>query len=262
MSVFSREDQTPSQAFGAVVTTSHGGLFKNTEFKPYTFSMRFKCSRDTEHKLHFRFRVDADSIVKFGEYPSRVDRLHPELQRFEKLLGPHFHELRSAMKLQSHGFGIGAFIYLRRVFERVLKDVAVKKYKGKDSWSYDNWRKDKRVKNVNRDLSEEFPDSIVDNKGLYVILSKGVHNLDEEECLAAYPIDKAATEEILDDIILNQQKAQRRKGVTKEIQELQSSLGDGYAYANAGFTCYVSSHKDIIYLVFITISRSILSKRK
>ena len=206
------------------VPTGHEGLIQQSEFEPYVFLMRFKCSRVDDHKLHFQFRVDVDSIAKYGEYPSRVDRLYPELQRYEKSLGEYFMEFRSALMLESHGFGIGAFIYLRRVFEKVLQQVAVKKYGETDGWSYDDWRKDKRVEDMIDDLSDSLPDFLVDNKGLYVVLSKGIHDLEEEECLKSFPVVKAAIEEILEDIILSRQKDQRRKAVGKELQDIQSKL--------------------------------------
>lgn len=224
-SVFSREDQTPGQAMAGVVSTGHDGLIRPDEFKPNTFSMHFKCSRVSDHKLHFHFRVDHDSIMKYGEYPSRIDRLHPDLQKYEKSLGDYFNDYRSAMMFQSHGFGIGAFVYLRRVFERVLRDVATKKYEATKSWSYDDWRKGKRIEDVIKDLSAVLPDFLLDNKVLYGVLSKGIHDLDEEECLTAFPVVRAATEEILDDIIVSQQKAKRREGVSKQLQDVQSKLG-------------------------------------
>lgn len=225
LSVFAREDQTPSQAMAGYIPVPGDAPFASREFKPYEFSMQFMCSRDSDHKLYFNFRVGEESITKFGEYPSRVDRFHPELEKFAKPLGTYHGEFRSALMLQSHGFGIGSFIYLRRVFEHVLRDLAIRKYEEDSSWAYDEWRKDKRVEDVIDDLSDALPDFLLNNKSLYVILSKGIHELDEDECLAVFPIVKSATEEILDDVLLGQQKEKRRKAVTKQIKDLRSKLG-------------------------------------
>ncbi|GFD75677.1 hypothetical protein KUL113_50970 [Tenacibaculum sp. KUL113] len=57
-------------------------------------------------------------------------------------------------------------------------------------------------------LSAELPEFIVENKSMYSILSKGIHELSENECLKAFPIVKVGIEIILDEKIekLNKEK--------------------------------------------------------
>lgn len=60
-------------------------------------------------------------------------------------------------------------------------------------------------------LSEFLPEFLVEHKHLYGILSKGVHELSEEECLGSFDIVKTGIELILDEVIEKKKKLEKIK---------------------------------------------------
>jgi hypothetical protein len=70
----------------------------------------------------FDFLVQDRKLMKIGQYPSLADMALPKFQAYRKILGTNrAKELRLAIGLGAHGVGIGAFVYLRRIFEAVLE---------------------------------------------------------------------------------------------------------------------------------------------
>jgi hypothetical protein len=59
-------------------------------------------------------------------------------------------------------------------------------------------------------LKTELPDFLVEHKEIYGILSKGVHELQEQECLLHFNPIKTGIEMILDDKIIEYEKAAKR----------------------------------------------------
>ncbi|MFI3135251.1 MAG: hypothetical protein QX197_00585 [Methylococcaceae bacterium] len=70
-------------------------------------------------------------------------------------------------------------------------------------------------------LNSELPEFLVENKSMYSILSKGIHELSENECLAAFPVIKVGIEIILDDKL---EKINREKKL-EEAKKAISTLG-------------------------------------
>ena len=72
-------------------------------------------------------------------------------------------------------------------------------------------------------LAHRLPEFLVENKSMYGILSKGIHELSEQECLEAFPIVKLGIEIILD---ANLEETARKKKITdakKKIEALAAS---------------------------------------
>lgn len=64
-------------------------------------------------------------------------------------------------------------------------------------------------------------------KGVYAILSKGIHELEEEECRRYFPILKLAIELILDQKIEEDMQKARDAEVTRQLSEIASKLKRG-----------------------------------
>jgi hypothetical protein len=61
---------------------------------------------------------------KVGQYPSVADLHSAKIKRYRKVLSPEdYRELNRAVGLAAHGVGIGAFVYLRRIFERLIEEA-------------------------------------------------------------------------------------------------------------------------------------------
>ena len=202
-----------------------GGSNTQDEEIPIFFEMDFFCVRNKNHKLRFYFLEYNDIVIKIGEYPSKVDRYKSELRQYKKELLGDFDEYKKSILLFNHGFGIGAYVYLRRVFERIIEKSASRKYDGDNSWTIEKWKKEKKRMDFKiEDLKDNLPDFLVKNKTIHSILSKGIHELDEEECLDHFPIVNAAIVEILDDWINLSEKEQRRSLLSNQLNDILSKI--------------------------------------
>jgi hypothetical protein len=61
------------------------------------------------------------------------------------------------------------------------------------------------------------PDFLVQNKKVYTILSKGIHELEEDECLKAFEMLKQAIFIILGEDKYKREELQRRREAEKAI---------------------------------------------
>ncbi len=73
-------------------------------------------------------------------------------------------------------------------------------------------------------LSDHLPVFLVENRSLYGILSKGVHDLTEEECLSFFPAVKVAIELILDDKLEQMERDRKVKKAKAAINTIASSI--------------------------------------
>lgn len=87
------------------------------------FSSTLECTRKRSHHIFFFFIIQDKTITKFGQYPSIADINIGENSKYKKILGDKFSELNRAIGLYSHGIGIGAFVYLRRIFENLIEEA-------------------------------------------------------------------------------------------------------------------------------------------
>jgi hypothetical protein len=158
-------------------------------------TMRARCSRSgCGGSLYFCFYRDHENkkMTKIGQYPSKasldLDGLDPI---FTKELEPEFRrELGRAIGLRGHGIGIGSFVYLRRIFEKLIEEahIAARLESGWDESAYAKARILDRIKM----LKARLPNRLVESAKLYGVLSKGVHELSEEECLSHFDIVQTA----------------------------------------------------------------------
>jgi hypothetical protein len=135
--------------------------------------------------------------------------------------------LHRAVGLCAHGIGVGSFVYLRRVFESLLEEAhrAAQQDAGWDEGGYQRQRVEERILSLQRHL----PEFLVANRSLYGILSKGIHELDEDECLAHFPVVRSGIELILDDALARQEREEKVKGAREAIARLTGELNKGEA---------------------------------
>jgi hypothetical protein len=172
--------------------------FSNILRRHPAYLVELVCARNLSHKLRFILRFDQDKVQKIGQYPSLADIANDESRTYRKVLTPaDASELYRAIGLAAHGVGIGSLAYLRRIFERLIVR-RFNEYKEVEKWSDDalvRLRMDEKI----AFLSGHLPDFLVKNKSLYSVLSKGIHELSEEECLDAFEFLKQSIFFILDD---------------------------------------------------------------
>ena len=158
-----------------------------SEVRIMTF--RFSCTMDKAHRLDYFVMTEENIMRKIGQYPSIADLSVPELKKYDKVMSEEDRsELRRAVGLNANGIGIGSYVYLRRIFERIVdrasnNAIADKKI---SSEKYAKAHTDDRIKM----LAGYLPKGLRDNPGFYKIVSKGIHELSEKECIEYFPVLK------------------------------------------------------------------------
>jgi hypothetical protein len=184
------------------------------------FSIKFNCSRDTSHELLFFFKVEEDKIIKVGQFPSYMDLY--DIKKYQSVLSKEdSRELYSAIGLRAHGDAVASFLYLRRIFERLLKEaVSRAKDKGSLTENIDN----KKVVEKIKLLKGFLPEFMVENHSIYSILSKGIHELGNKECDEYFDTVKLGIEAILEEEMSRKDKEKRNQEIAKAISKLNTSL--------------------------------------
>lgn len=73
-------------------------------------------------------------------------------------------------------------------------------------------------------LEEYLPQALVENKNLYGIISKGVHELDEKDCLEMFPNIRIGIELILDDILAEKEREEKEKILKRFVSDKTGEL--------------------------------------
>lgn len=193
-----------------------------------------QCARQSSHLQRFLFLVDArvlkdmkgkptlqHFIQKIGQYPSfadlnlyKVKRYSPVLSR--RLLG----ELNRAIGLASHDVGVGAYTYLRRVFEALIEE-AHQIASASDGWDEEAFLRSRMAERIAL-LKSHLPSFLVEHPGMYALLSKGIHELTEDECLEHFHTLRIAIELILDE---NLERHERKKKISEAKKALTQAIG-------------------------------------
>jgi len=191
--------------------------FKETEM----FVREFSCSRNksNEHNLTIIFKIIGDDFYKICQFPSIADLTNPKIEKYRKFNIEIYKELNRAIGLSSHGIGVAPFVYLRRILEKhIINPIIQEKIKentdNKDLILLDFKSKIDTLKN-------ELPNFLTNNPRIYSILSKGIHQLEEQECLEIFPIILNSIELILDEQIELQEKINKELEISKLINNLK-----------------------------------------
>ena len=179
------------------------------------------CALD-HTQLTFVLLITETQIIKIGQIPSFADILKPELKKYAKLLDSEYNNLRRAIGLASHGVGIGSFVYLRRVIEKLIFDVFCehKEQLPISEEEFFRLRFDEKIDSI----SDYLPSFLVEHKRIYGIVSKGIHELTEEECINCFDIIEKSIELILDERLAEQERAETMKSLSKALNGLATTV--------------------------------------
>jgi hypothetical protein len=186
-------------------------------------TMEFACSRNESHRMKFYFKIHDSSLFKVGQYPSVADLCLPSLGKYKKVLeNQEYLELKKAVGLHAHDIGIGAFVYLRRIFENLI-EKAHEKASGLSGWNEDAYQHN-RIPDRIVMLKAYLPEILVNNAGIYAILSKGIHSLSDDECKEYFNTVKSGILLILDEEIKRREKEITEREMNQEINRIHSKL--------------------------------------
>lgn len=196
---------TPFHVGLIAVANRGGGNHRFVGTPPSTFAVRAVCSRQP-HFYDFVFVRRGDDVVKIGQLPSVGDISQAELKDVDKSLDKlDRKELGTALGLFAHDAASGAFVYLRRVFERMI-------YRAHDRYAEKNGkiegfstlRMDEKIAAI----AGELPERVVQYKKVFSVLSAGIHELTDEQCQGLFPVVKAVVFQMLE-----QEEHKRRKAI-------------------------------------------------
>lgn len=91
---------------------------------------------------------------------------------------------------------------------------------GAEIAGFANMRVDEKI----RALKSVLPEALVEHSSIYSIMSKGIHELDEETCQRFFPVMRAAVIEILEQDLQARKKAESAAVLRREISRIQSDL--------------------------------------
>ena len=186
-----------------------------------TFKREFSCSRNKnhEHNLIVIFKIIDEYFYKICQFPSIADISNPDIEKYRKFDIEVYKELNRAIGLASHGIGVAPFVYLRRVLEKYIINPIIQKKIEEDI-------KNKELISLNfKDKIDKFMDEIPSfltrNKNIYSILSKGIHELEENECLKIFPIILSSIELILNEEIEKKEKLIKEEEISRLLNNLK-----------------------------------------
>ncbi|TFH61222.1 hypothetical protein [Peribacillus frigoritolerans] len=191
------------------------------------FQMNLECTSKYKHKMYVIFHLTEDAyLIKTGQYPSIMD-FDNSLKEYKKIVKDKNinKELNSATVLKTHNFGVASFLYLRRIFENLILDK-FEKAKVDKKIDEEVYRKSKMKEKVKL-LHEQgyVPEFLKDNNSfVYDILSKGVHQLTEKECLSNFDTLRAAILIILEENYLAERKENLKKETNLNLSKIHSNL--------------------------------------
>ena len=160
--------------------------------------MHITCGRNNYHRILYYFIVDKLVVQKIGQHPSLADISNDEASAYRAILGkPDAAEFHKAIGLAAHGVGVGSFVYLRRVFERLIQR-RFEEFKSTKGWQDEQFYA-VRMEDKIKLLKDHLPEFLVQNRSIYSILSKGLHELDEKTCLGWFEVMKQSIIIILKD---------------------------------------------------------------
>lgn len=216
-----------------------GKIMHPPPFPNGTFEVIFRCARSEHHRIRYVFLIKdkrivqgeklqlTQSITKIGQYPSFGDLTLPELTKYSTVLNKQvLGEFKRGIGLASHDVGIGAFVYLRRVFEYLLEE-AHQTAKGTTGWDEESYIKSRTSERI-QILRKYLPAFLVENPTIYLMLSKGLHELTEQECLEHFDALRICIEIILDERVESKQKAAKQEQAKLALQTvIKKVTGDG-----------------------------------
>lgn len=181
------------------------------------------------HQLTFVLFIDEFTIQKIGQYPSYADIDIPQADIYRKELGrKYYNELKRAIGLYSCNVGIGSYVYLRRIIEKLMLDALREAIKEgtvtQEEFEIDENKHQRRVEDKIKLLSEYLPKPLVENKAVYGIISKGIHELEEDECIKYFPVIEQLIKMCLDESIAKKKKKEDEEELKKKLLAITTEI--------------------------------------
>ena len=198
-----------------------------------TYEVILACKRyDT--LLHFLIHAEYNeddyrhkdilTISKVGQYPSVADFHIGQVHKYDKVLPKDkMREFTKAIGLAANGIGVGSFVYLRRIFEHLVFEALETAKVENEAFDVNAFVR-ARMNDKIQMLSGYLPDYLIEQHTIYGILSKGIHELSEDECKEYFSVLKASIEMILDERLEAYQKERRKKEISAALSKITKQM--------------------------------------
>ena len=184
-------------------------------------AFKFVCSMNEGHHLDYIAVADNKTFCKIGQYPSIADLTFPILDAYEKVLSANDRkEFGRAIGLYASGIGAGSYVYLRRIFERLLIQAKSNAGESIDNELFNKAHVDEKITM----LKDYLPKMLTDNTVLYGILSKGIHQLSEEDCIEYFPVLRDCIFMILNEWDEMRKKKEKEESISKTLSQIASKV--------------------------------------
>ena len=182
---------------------------------------QFVCSMNEEHHIDYVVLTTDNSMMKIGQYPSIADMTFPELDAYKHVISKQDRkELGTAIGLFASGIGAGSYVYLRRILERLIYQAKATAGDKVNDEEFEQARVAERIKM----LQGYLPEILIKNTTIYGILSKGIHELSEEECKKYFPVVKECIYQILGMWESERRKKADEDALSKALSSISSSI--------------------------------------
>ena len=178
---------------------------------------------DPSHKLYIAIQIEESNLKKIGQYPSVADLSIPSLKKYEKVLDDNLiSELKRGIGLHAHGIGAGSYLYLRRVFEQLVLDAETTAVT--DDPSLKEKLTSSRMSEKLKLLKDYLPPFLASNDIVYKVLSKGVHELSEQECNEYFDVLLKSILLILDEKKAEIDKKENENFILHNLNDISTQL--------------------------------------
>jgi len=166
--------------------------------------------------------VTDSKVIKIGQFPSFADISVGDKSKYKTVLKDKLVEYNKALGLFAHGVGIGSLIYLRRIIENLIfeKYCEIGETLEINKEDFEALRFVEKIET----LKNHLPNLLYENRNLYGIVSKGVHELNEAECVSMFPDIKIGIELILDEILHEMETTEKAKGFSTFVANTTGEL--------------------------------------
>ena len=157
-----------------------------------------------------------NTVTKIGQYPSLASKEEHEIQKYKglKVIKKYYIELVRSVNAYSQHMGIASFVYLRRIYEHIVETEYDRIYGAEKN---EKASFDEKMKAVDKEMSIIPPELDSQKSKIYTVLSKGIHEYEEDECYELYPVMKAI-------IIMMLERYLSEKEIKKQLKEIEKTL--------------------------------------
>ena len=171
------------------------------------------CKRIHYYTLMFK----GNTVTKIGQYPSLASKEEHEIQKYKRLkvIKKYYIELIRSVNAYSQHMGIASFVYLRRIYEHIIETEYSKLPNEEQN---PKAKFDDKMKAVDNKLHIIPPELDSQKSKIYSVLSKGIHEYEEDECYELYPAMKTIILLMLENYLSDKESKQQLKEIEKTLK--------------------------------------------